>query len=68
MELWIARDMDGGLWCYDARPILNSTKEYFTSIDEDFEILSCIELPEDWMPEVTFENSPKKVELKLVEE
>lgn len=65
MRLWIARDKDTDeLWLYSGRPLRdgdiykpNLDKENFRSVD----------LPYEWFPEVTFENSPQEVELKLVE-
>ena len=66
MKLWIARDKDGCLWVYESQPILNSEKEYFIIIEKDFGSSLNTTLPEKWFPEVTFENSPKEVELKLI--
>lgn len=61
MKLWIARDKNGCLWVYESQPILNSGKEYFVVIEENFGNSLCAELPKEWFPEVTFENSPKQV-------
>lgn len=36
--------------------------------DKDYEYSECYDLPIGLFPEVTFENSPKKVELKLVKQ
>lgn len=60
MELWIAREMLGNLYLYDTEPYLdgeewNSTGNYYL-IDKHL------------FSEVTFENSPKKAKIKLVEE
>ena len=59
MELWIARDMGGRLTLHNERPtyIANRGWNKVWAIPN-----SSI------FPEVTFENSPKKVEIKLVEE
>lgn len=65
MELWIARDSNGELWVYDHTPIKNA--DIFQS-NFDLEESRCFELPEWLLPEVTFRNSPQKVELKLVKE
>ena len=63
MELWIARDdIDDTLWIYDIKPFKcganfayeNGTKMMF-------------QIPKELFPEVTFENSPQQIELKLKE-
>lgn len=63
MKLWIARDYNGELWAYDHKPIKKDG-----IFQSDFELDKCIasELPAWVLPEVTFENSPQEVELKLV--
>lgn len=63
MKLWIARDSNGELWAYDHKPIKKDG-----IFQSDFELDECIasELPEWWLNEVTFENSPQQVELKLI--
>jgi hypothetical protein len=63
MKLWIARD--GGedsdfLGLYSSKPTLDEYNDW----DSDYE--RPIGLPSDMFPEVTFENSPQEVELKLV--
>lgn len=61
MKLWIARDKDGYLYLYDKKPI--QEKDYFDSNTKgQYNTL----LHSSYFPEVTFENSPKEVELKLV--
>ena len=63
MELWIARDKDGLLFLYEDCP-RREAKMFITQRTlEDF-----FEVDAGEFPEVTWENSPKKVELKLVEE
>ena len=61
MKLWIARDSNKELWIYDHKPIKK---------DGFFELAKCFasELPIWAFPEVTFENSPHEVELKIVKE
>ena len=58
-KLWIARDEDGLIYLYMKKPYLNAhyfdTKYLIGEIDKDL------------FPEVTLENSPQEVELKLVE-
>lgn len=60
MKMWIGRD-DYGLYLFEDKPYLVNDKSY-----------SCdgfiVQISDDNFPEVTFENSPQKVELKLVEE
>ena len=59
MKAWIARDKDGPLFIHVNKPQLS--KEYgFWDSDYWF-------VPDEDHPEVTFENSPMEVELKLIE-
>ena len=59
MELWIARDMGGRLTLHCERPIWIANRGWN----------NVWAIPDsNIFPEVTFENSPKKVEIKLVEE
>lgn len=59
MKLWIARDKDGLLYLYDKMPAKHSEFFYYTGYNE-------IRLDDSMFSEVTFENSPQEVELKLV--
>jgi hypothetical protein len=64
MKLWIARDKNGFIGLYRQKPTwirINHFRE-----DWDGEYMGL--LNKDSFPEVTFENSPQEVELKLVEE
>lgn len=60
MKLWATRDLDGTLVLHESEPYCpfntwhNTNQEFY--------------LNEDLFPEVTFENSPQMVELKLVKE
>ena len=60
MKMWIARDRNGNLFLHRDRPYLSrlygvwDSDDYFRLEQKDF-------------PEVTFENSPMEVELKLNE-
>lgn len=63
MNLWITRDYMG-LWLYSTRPLFNPSKKEFESIDGNSLYISDDKL----FPEVTFENSPQRVELKLIKE
>lgn len=60
MKLWIARDKNGDLSLYDVEPTENGFGCWESSGNE-YEI--------DWrlFPEVTYENSPQQVEIKLIE-
>lgn len=60
MKLWIARDMDGLLYLYDNMP--DKRSEYFLP----YAGYNGILLDDEMFSEVTFENSPQEVELKLV--
>ena len=62
MKFWIARDRSG-LWLYTAKPLLDPDTNEFES--EDGNILY---FDDELFPEVTFEDSPQQVELKLVKE
>lgn len=62
MKMWLARDKNGFLYLFKKKPTLltfegnlvfDSNSEYF-GIDEDLH------------PEITFENSPQQVEIKLI--
>lgn len=65
MKFWIARDEDGDLFLYNEKPSILKTGidvwDCFQAPNKDFLVIF-----NDLFPEVTFENSPKQVELKLV--
>ena len=65
MKLWIARDEDETLWIFEEYPIKKENIFYPTDITGKFTYYRS--MPEDIFPEVTFENGPREVELKLVE-
>lgn len=66
MKLWIARDFDGILNLYVNKPSLDSNDNmYYTDSDMEDDYLN---IDKDLFPEVTFENSPQQVEIKLVKE
>lgn len=65
MKLWIARDEDGELYIFENKPSLVSDM-FQNNPSEDYNWFE--EIPDHWFPEVTFENSPQEVELKLVNE
>ena len=66
MKLWIARDEDETLWIFEEYPIKKENMFYPTT-DTTGKFTYYRSMPEDIFPEVTFENSPREVELKLVE-
>lgn len=59
MKLWIARDLDDTLCLYESKPYLDMYNDW-DSDDNHFVI------DNSQFPEITFENSPQEVELKLV--
>lgn len=61
MKLWAARDKDDSLYFYKQKPKLTHRGNWIDENDTYFVKLSRREFPE-----VTFENSPQQVELKLV--
>lgn len=66
MKLWVARDFDGILNLYINKPKLDSNDNmYYTDSDMEDDYLN---IDKDLFPEVTFENSPQQVEIKLVKE
>ena len=63
MKLWIARDKDGELCLYKTKPWKRVNTIYNNDefdCDDDF-----MEIDSNLFPEVTFENSPQRVELEL---
>lgn len=66
MKLWIARDIGGHIALYKGKPFMNynfftrSCDWYYDNTSGDF-----MTLPDDCLPEVTFENSPQEVELVI---
>ena len=67
MKMWIVRDTDGSLWFYTAKPIKNTIR-FDRAILDNGKISEVYAFDEDSFPEVTFENSPQQVEIKLVKE
>lgn len=61
MKLWIARDKNGLLTIYNEKPELYDG-EYW---DGDYNT-QVIDIPKEMFPEVTFENSPQEVGIKLI--
>ena len=65
MKLWIARDPDDVLFLYKSKPQYHSVSAIFVATDGVWINLSDYDM--DDFPEVTFENSPQEIELKLIE-
>lgn len=65
LKLWVARDKDGELYIFETKPDLDLDM-FQNCLMEDYNWFE--EIPDHWFPEVTFENSPQEVELKLVNE
>ena len=62
MKAWITRDKNGALWMYEKAPLYQcKIGEFYCKIGE----LNS-ELDKRFFPEITFENSPMEIELKLV--
>ena len=61
MKLWIARDFDGFLNLYINKPKLDSNDNVYYVMEDDY-----LNIDKELFPEVTFENSPQQVEIKLV--
>ena len=61
MKLWIARDKDDCLYLYDSVPEKAPDMFFERSDGKSLFIGKSI------FPEVTFENSPQEVELKMVD-
>lgn len=68
MKMWIARNEDGRLNLFDVKPQKEACfqgKDYIWIVPRGY--MNQIMLNEKLYPEVTFENSPREVELKLIE-
>lgn len=68
MKFWIARDKDGSLWMYDDEPILRSENSFGVKPKPNSETKPAKPLYNWYFQEVTFENSPQMVEIKLIKE
>lgn len=66
MELWAARDKDGGLYLYNYKPAKNEFLGRFTCcIKPDGRWSEEYELNSQLLPDLVYENSPQEVELTL---
>lgn len=65
MKLWIARDKQGPIGLYYKKPNWRKNKPYQVEDWFDGTFLGYLD-DDDEFPEITFENSPQEVEVKLV--
>ena len=66
MKFWIARDEDDCLCLYSKEPKLSEEIEGIWVCSQYGDLVEVITLPSEMFPEVTFENSPQMVEIKLI--
>ena len=67
MKLWIARDGNNGDIClYREKPSLLYDGDEFDIINKNGENILVGILEKSDFPEITFENSPQEMEIKLV--
>ena len=70
MVLWIARDKDETLFAYENKPLRRENEGIFgcVHLEGEWDWVELDTLPfSEMFPEVTYENSPQQVELKLIE-
>lgn len=60
MKFWIARNYNNRIALYDKEP-----EEVYGVFEPPLDGTKCY-LPMGWFPEITFENSPQQVEIKLI--
>lgn len=58
---WLARNKDNTLVLFQSKPVLDDDLNWNETLNED-----CMFIPEYLYPEITFYDSPQRVELKLV--
>ena len=67
MKLWIARRKSGNLYLFFSKPSLSENNKWFIiTTGNHCYVDSGIKIDASEYKEVTFENSPQEVELKLV--
>lgn len=59
-EMWIARDRTGILRIYDNKPKVDKRKQEIISIGGYYDININL------FPQITFDNSPKKIKIELL--
>lgn len=61
MEIWLARNKRGYLWCFDKEPVLGKYGDWESNGG------NCISIGDfAILPDITFENSPQKAILEFV--
>lgn len=65
MEYYIARDKNGYLYLFNNEPEITNN-DTFISSKRDTNFSSCLYIDKNLFPEVTWENSPRKVKIELV--
>ena len=60
-SVWVARDDDGSLWIYTAKPIEAGGMFHCSATGDMFQIDDSV------YPEITYDNSPVKVKLLFIE-
>ena len=72
MKVWIARDRGGGLYTFINKPWLQTVDKMWLDfpvyIDWKDDLSYYKQLDCNLYPEITFENSPQPVEIKLITE
>ena len=67
MKLWIARQRDNSVYLFTHKPTLFCGRWCMNGVNQCYAKFCKNKVSADMFPEVTFENSPQEVELKLVE-
>lgn len=66
MTLWAAADGDGGIFLFLDKPVRNTENRFWDSkesVKNPKYLPTCVQLPKEWFPELTWENEPMKVRL-----
>lgn len=53
-RIWIARDKYGALWSYSSKPVRDDLSDCWAASDD----LECRYMPEDWFPDLCWEDEP----------
>lgn len=65
MKIWIARDKSGEVNLFQEKPFLSESNKYFYSTQNKLK-LKQTNNNHTFLKHITFENSPQKIEIKLV--
>lgn len=68
MKLWIARQRDNSLYLFTHKPTLFCGRWCMNGANQYYAKLWGNKVKNELFPEVTFENSPHRVEIKLVKQ